>query len=337
MNPEKTGPEGWSLEAFTLRSGKKSKNINPKLEWINTMVTCKIGNRVLMEEAKGRTEKLLLAHSQYPIFFRTVGSFVTGLGRNHPVENGFVWHHTLGVPYIPGSSVKGLVRAWATSWDSGWGSEEEKLEVLSRIFGPRRSKGHSVGSVVFLDAIPVKPVQLKADIMTPHYGPYYQGDKPPADWHSPVPIPFLVVDDKQEFQFGIMPRRPQEDEDIKDCETASHWLIEALENIGAGAKTSVGYGRFEHIVPRSPAIEWLESKINKLAKEQNKQPSEVLKDMHSKLADSWSNIKDPKLKYDVQNEIVKRYRELGLWDDPPTRKMRKTKRRYEASQSSLSE
>jgi CRISPR-associated protein Cmr6 len=33
------------------------------------------------------------------------------------VENGFLWHPTLGVPYLPGAAVKGLVRAYVEHWD----------------------------------------------------------------------------------------------------------------------------------------------------------------------------------------------------------------------------
>ena len=64
------------------------------------------------------------------------------------------------------------------------------------------AKDHAVGSIIFLDAFPIKPVQLKVDIITPHYGPYYlddEGKTPPADWHSPIPVPFLAVDSNQEF------------------------------------------------------------------------------------------------------------------------------------------
>ena len=42
--------------------------------------------------------------------------WVTGMGLPHPVENGFSWHPTLGVPYLPGSGVKASrsCHAWAT-------------------------------------------------------------------------------------------------------------------------------------------------------------------------------------------------------------------------------
>ncbi|MDQ7012058.1 MAG: type III-B CRISPR module RAMP protein Cmr6, partial [Mariprofundaceae bacterium] len=106
------------------------------------------------------------------------------------------------------------------------------------------------GELIFFDAIPTRPVQLKADIMTPHYGDWYaRGDeirdvsgepeKVPADWHDPVPVPFLVVDKGASFQFAIG-KQVDSDIDIKEVLEA---LTDALQWLGAGAKTAAGYGR----------------------------------------------------------------------------------------------
>ena len=208
-----------------------------KKEWIKT-VTGKVGHQSQLETTNTRLADFLKAHNQQPLFFKNTYTFVTGLGREHPVENGFAWHHTLGVPYLPGSSVKGMVRAWAKQWDP------KPDEEINRIFGPKEGDLR-VGSVIFLDALPTCPVELQADIMTPHYGPYYQDDKgqtPPADWHSPTPILFLAVSKEQSFVFGLLPRR---EKDRADCQQVENWLRDALCWIGAGAKTAVGYGRFE--------------------------------------------------------------------------------------------
>lgn len=233
-DPEKTGLARWSLEAF--------KDRNPKLEWIREVAKKITGEETLLSEAAARHSALLLAHDQTPLFFQTDWHFVTGLGREHPVENGFAWHHGLGVPYLPGSSVKGMVRAWAEFWD------DANRDDITRIFGPRLSPDSSkstVGSVVFLDALPTKPVTLKPDIMTPHYAQYYQdpsGAIPPADWHSPAPIPFLVVAPETSFHFGLLPRRRGCEGDV---ETVLGWLADALGVIGCGAKTAVGHGRMK--------------------------------------------------------------------------------------------
>ncbi|MGB3683862.1 MAG: type III-B CRISPR module RAMP protein Cmr6 [Rubrobacteraceae bacterium] len=209
-----------------------------KQAWIET-VKGKCGNGDLLQQAKQRMQRLLESAGGQPLFYELESDFVTGLGRQHPVENGFAWHHTLGTPYLPGSSVKGIVRACAEQWED---PKPDNADI-KRIFGSesKQDEDSHVGSVIFLDAIPTGPVQLKADIMTPHYNPYYKGEAPPADWHSPNPIPFLVVEAGAGFGFGILPRS---NEDEADCEVARGWLEEALEWTGAGAKTAVGYGRF---------------------------------------------------------------------------------------------
>jgi hypothetical protein len=112
---------------------------------------------------------------------------------------------------------------------------------IDRVFGPEPKAGLHAGSVIFLDALPVEPVALDADVMTPHYGPWYQKGDPPGDWHSPTPIPFLTVAPGQTFQFALLPRTPA---DKADCETTATLLKDALQTLGAGAKTAVGYGQF---------------------------------------------------------------------------------------------
>lgn len=237
---ETNGTVRWSLKSFAIGQGKDKTEVNPKLDWIQTVTNGKVGDEKLLTEHSTRLTALARISGGTSHFFKTSGRFATGLGREHPIENGFAWHPALGVPYLPGSSVKGLVRAWASAWS---GSDQA---TLPRIFGGEKSE--HIGSVLFFDAIPTKPIQLAADVMTPHYGPYYEGKKddkgklhPPADWHSPVPIPFLTVADGQSFLFAFAPRTAA---DQADCQQATDWLKDALLELGAGAKTAVGYGRF---------------------------------------------------------------------------------------------
>lgn len=58
----------------------------------------------------------------------SVAPFTTGLGNEHPLENGFAFLNPYGLPYLPGSGVKGVVRRAAEELahrdffedDSGW-------------------------------------------------------------------------------------------------------------------------------------------------------------------------------------------------------------------------
>ncbi len=248
---ERSGNAGLWYDKFCDRWGEgwtmKADASNPKLDWMNTLADEKgVGERESLRAAGRRLGRLAGAAGGRVAVFRTRSRFVTGLGRSHPVENGFAWHHTLGVPYLPGSSVKGLVHAWAKEWE---GISEDELQ---RIFG---GVGR-VGTFCFLDAVPFKPVKLEADILTPHYAGWKPED-PPGDWRSPVPSPFLVVAEGARLVFGILPTSRSAHGDL---DTVWEWLKEALENLGAGAKTAVGYGRF---VPDEKATSTLEELIHR--------------------------------------------------------------------------
>ncbi|MGB0931982.1 MAG: type III-B CRISPR module RAMP protein Cmr6, partial [Chitinophagales bacterium] len=68
----------------------------------------------------------------------------------------------------------------------------------------KKGKGQeNQGKVQFFDAYPTDAPKVVPDVMNPHYAPYYNGDKPPADYHNPIPIFFLTVDKKTEFQFML--------------------------------------------------------------------------------------------------------------------------------------
>jgi CRISPR-associated protein Cmr6 len=148
-------------------------------------------------------------------------------------------HHIYGIPYIPASGIKGVVRSYIITekFDS---KEEEALkdDKFKKIFG---SQDHA-GEVTFFDAFPTSKPTLKVDIMNPHYGDYYNKGKAPTDTQNPVPVNFLTVENTK-FRFLIGAKEVLGDLKIKD-KTIEDWLTEALKNHGLGAKTAVGYGYF---------------------------------------------------------------------------------------------
>ncbi|MGI9211319.1 MAG: type III-B CRISPR module RAMP protein Cmr6, partial [Methylococcaceae bacterium] len=223
---------------------------SPKSIWIEK-VTGPTGNtKELERHALNLLGRVAWLKGELGVF-KSDWNFVTGLGNPHPVENGFLWHPTLGVPYLPGSSVKGLLRAWVEHWDDTLTPDIKKARCLTW-FGTEAKEDipDQTGRLIFFDALPVKEVTLAQDVMTPHYGDWYeQGgeignanvehNKVPADWHDPVPVPFLVVKEAS-WLFAIAPRKP---EDQAEAKNAMVQLKQALEWLGAGAKTAVGYGR----------------------------------------------------------------------------------------------
>lgn len=216
-----------------------------KRQWVSDNARSAAGQREVLQAQALRQLALVTALGGRGAVFATDWHFASGLGLPHPVENGLAWHHTLGVPYLAGSGVKGLVKAWVEVWDESL-NEPDKARRLVDWFGTTEQ----AGGFRFFDALPVEPVTLAADVMTPHMAKWYeQGDKiedehrepdkVPADWHDPVPVPFLVVKNAK-LLFGVAPRHPKFAEELPQVFAA---LRQALDWLGAGAKTAAGYGR----------------------------------------------------------------------------------------------
>lgn len=181
-----------------------------------------------------------------------ISPLVTGIGNAHPCEVGMTFDHSLGIPYIPASSIKGIVRFAHTLSlvdeayeknivdEEGWFDDEADWTKIPTIFGISQDNGRR-GKVIFLDAYPEKVPDLHVDIMNPHYTPYYSECEPPADYYNPIPIKFLTVAEKTTFIFRVLI-----DKKASDIEQeVSRAIKNSLEKEGVGAKTAVGYGRFK--------------------------------------------------------------------------------------------
>ncbi|MBN2007620.1 MAG: type III-B CRISPR module RAMP protein Cmr6 [Anaerolineae bacterium] len=252
-------------------------------DW-NGQATLKKEGLEAVRKAAEKTDKALLAawnfrweadvrtaHAQ-PFPLKTDWRFITGLGSKGPLEVGFTFHR-YGFPILPGSSVKGVARAWGLLeiaktlkteelnkleaalsegddkeyqqklQEPGW-QETKVMRQFRRIFGTT----DAAGGAIFLDALPSNPPKLELDIMNPHYPEYYQdqsGRVAPTDWQSPIPVYFLTVAPQTEFRFAVG-WRGQPDEEAQAL--AQEWLINGLTQLGAGAKTSAGYGYFQSLV-----------------------------------------------------------------------------------------
>lgn len=300
------------LKEIVKRHWDKIDNLSLKIEKFSPFVKDRDGTK------KPRIDKFnskikLLKVDQYEMFFelqrdlwesvgkmftmRTKSRLIIGLGNESIYETSIRLHRNYGVPYIPGSALKGVAKHYTIlnlaerlmdysedffklakraqealenpAKDESNDVEvkkaiEDKLKldlsddllnemiVLRRIFGTQRYEGE----VIFFDAFPT-PESLKLnhvlelDIMNPHYQPYYtasekelrgKSEKAPGDWHQPTPVFFLTVPRGIRFQFAIAPRN---NKDAKLLDKTKSILISALKELGIGAKTSLGYGRFE--------------------------------------------------------------------------------------------
>jgi CRISPR-associated protein Cmr6 len=181
--------------------------------------------------------------------------FATGLGNEHPLENGFAFLTPYGLPYLAGSGIKGVIRTAAEELASGEWSETQgwNEESIRALFGPgeedpTRDTHPQQGVLRFWDVLPIlHRNEMSVEIMTPHHGEYYQqGKHGPYNSESPNPISFLAVPARSKFTFFVECNAAL----LRDDTLRQTWrnLLEAAFDhagkwLGFGAKTTVGYGR----------------------------------------------------------------------------------------------
>ncbi|WP_110513141.1 type III-B CRISPR module RAMP protein Cmr6 [Herpetosiphon llansteffanensis] len=186
-----------------------------------------------------------------------LGRMVVGLGAESVLENSIALQHTYGMPYIPGSALKGLASSFAHQRLGQGAANADSLNDWAKggkfhreLFGTTELSG----CVSFYDAlyIPNSAKEhggpLHPDVITVHHPEYYQGKKklnpgndeaqsiPPADWDSPTIISFLSATGKYLVALSGA-------EGWRDA--ARTILANGLTHMGVGAKTSSGYGRMK--------------------------------------------------------------------------------------------
>src|SRR5205823_1780838 len=164
-----------------------------------------------------------------------------GLGDESVLETAISLHRTYGVPYIPGSALKGLAASYARQrLGDDWHKDSKAYEI---VFGNTDDAGY----ITFFDGlyIPGTGFSGKAlwpDVITVHHQKYYQNpNTPPADWDDPIPVPFLTATGS----YLIALAGPELEKQEEWIDTTFAILKDALAELGIGAKTSSGYGRLE--------------------------------------------------------------------------------------------
>ncbi len=228
-------------------------------------------NQIAINE-QSTVKSLFMNETSFNIInFKPNWRLIVGLGGESVYETSITLHHIYGIPYIPASSIKGVVRSWIIN--TVFGDKDlhfaEGLAIQDKSFcdffgcpaeiridttkfksyytqTEGKKKGDRSGKVIFLDAFPTTEPNLEVDIMNPHYPKYYGKDKPPTDFQNPVPIFFLTVKDTS-FQF-IVGTKENSLQDYKiNNNSIVEWLKEALSVHGIGAKTAVSYGRMSEL------------------------------------------------------------------------------------------
>lgn len=173
---------------------------------------------------------------------------IVGFGEINVLEAGISLLQPYGVPYIPGSALKGLAAHYC---HKKYGVEMNRPgfkiggAAHNAIFGSTKA----TGAVLFHDAW-LKPESvvgsLKLDILTPHHQDYnVNGAKAPTDFDSPNPVHFLSASGKFVTFLTLNDECCDENKSVISrtiLEFAKTILVEALKEEGVGGKTSSGYG-----------------------------------------------------------------------------------------------
>jgi CRISPR-associated protein Cmr6 len=170
----------------------------------------------------------------------TYPGLLIGSGYMHELKDvegqlilGFNFDYTSGLPIIPASSIKGVIRSAFKHIDYIRNIldidelEDEDIEILeSEIFDKADD--------IFYDAVIIKADSsnkiLEEDYITPHKNNPLQ---------NPIPLKFLKIRPDVSFRFEF---------DLKDSsitiEEKLRLFEQILKDLGIGAKTNVGYGQF---------------------------------------------------------------------------------------------
>lgn len=167
-----------------------------------------------------------------------------------------------GMPFIPGSAVKGVCRHAALEElkASSDDKQAQLFEDYRSVFGtadndfangdlrPYRElladrSENQRGSISFLPAYPVNEAKIVVDLTCVHYPDYYRsGRTEDLSKEKPLPNSFPAVEIGAQFAFCLVLNRM--DTSPSALQAARRWLESALCVRGLGAKTASGYGWF---------------------------------------------------------------------------------------------
>lgn len=173
------------------------------------------------------------------VFLKLNTRMFIGLTGGGMLETGCAISHSYGMPYVPGSSIKGIVNAYVRE---RFGKDGK--EICDELFGAPATEAQPAGLsglIAFHDAwwAPDSATYpLLQEVVTTHHQDYYgkKGKARATDFDSPVPNAQVAV--QGTFLFVL-------EGPLAWLELAEQMLIDALETRGAGAKTRAGYGLFK--------------------------------------------------------------------------------------------
>ena len=208
------------------------------------------GSQEALEHLRNRqTDQLRYLASNgnlYSATSRIDWRMVVGLGSDHVQETNMTLDHIYGIPYLPGSAFKGVLRSWVIQAHF---RNNETLAMRDDDFIDVFGSQKSAGKVQFLDALPDSGVYFDIDIMNPHFSDYYTRTAFPTDDQRLIQIYFLVLKNTH-FRFLMVAKATD------PLQLAKDWFTKAIADRGFGAKSSIGYGYFRELNDKSEELKY---------------------------------------------------------------------------------
>lgn len=167
--------------------------------------------------------------------------------KNEDFKTGFTFDYVSGLPYIPGSSIKGILRESIKKYKedvSKYLGIKENIDLyisnlIDMLFGDDQGSNECSNAEVFkrdvfFDAIIIDGDKnkyiLKEDFITPHF-----------EFENPKPIRILALKPEVKIKFYFMMKR----DEIGGiaCHKRFDLYKGLLLDLGVGAKTNTGYGK----------------------------------------------------------------------------------------------
>ncbi|MBP8291921.1 MAG: type III-B CRISPR module RAMP protein Cmr6 [Caldilineaceae bacterium] len=198
--------------------------------------------KALLFTFDGQAELIAARHDRWLARVQQLGGAVlsgrpewrilVGSGSHKILDTGFMLDQTSGLPLIPSSSLKGIVRHYAQA------VEEAPADLINHLLG-EDDENAPPGDLVFFDGVPTAPPVVEREVLNPLHSDYYRGQSVVAtEKISARPTFFLTLGRASPFTFAVASRSRDSDA----VEQGAEWLAQALQTLGVGAKTSAGYG-----------------------------------------------------------------------------------------------
>lgn len=244
----------------------KSKNMN----YIYNVEYWEQVNAIKQESVDGVNSEICTFHFQPEEMFQALGEqnvygkhlafdlyttypgLLIGTGNLHDIQLagayklGFSFDYVNGLPYLPGSSLKGLLRSIFPSQHPAE-NKDEYVGYLAGLIAEIKGVSYSEEELnqlekalfdyqdVFLGAYPVKKdaaddmSYLATEYVTPH-----------KEMENPNPISFVKVKPNVCFRFHFLLK----DNDMLTAKEQAELFKKLILDLGIGAKTNVGFGKF---------------------------------------------------------------------------------------------